>query len=208
MAPNIATTKISGYSVFKSFDICFQDTQPTKNTNSMLCKEPITDKSSSSSMQFSPATNLPRLPVGDFIPDEVYEMCDLTQRLPVGDFIPDEVYEMCDLTPAEMAAVEVLKKRDSRSKPSLVPCRGSQTIDKAGEYGRLCGGEHFKSSLEESLKYSLKWMSLKENEPEPPALEPKPPTLGPKPFVKQKPPITSPKPEAIEAASKEEAQYY
>lgn len=150
-----------------------KDKLPTKNKKSMLCKEPITDKSSSSSMQFSPATNLP--------------------RLPVGDFIPDEVYELCDLTPAELAGVEILKKRGPRPKPPVAPYRGSQTIDKAGEYGRL-REEHFKSSLEESLKCSLKWMSLKENEREPPALGPKPPALGPKPSVKQKPPITSPKP--------------
>ena len=145
-------------------------------------------------------------------------------RVPVEDFIPDEIYELCDLTPAELAAVEILKKRGSKRKPTVGPYRGpntierSQLIDKMGEYGRLRPGElsnQFKSSLESSLKCSMEWMSLKETEPKPPVLGPKPPslgpkprtleskprtlepkprTLGPKPAVKEKPPIKSPKP--------------
>lgn len=141
----------------------------------MLRKQPI---------QFSPAATLP--------------------RIPTEDFIPDEVYELCDLTPAELAAVEILKKRGPQPRPPTTPYRGPHTIDKAGEYGRLREGsdaEQFKSSLEQSLKCSLEWMSLKASEskrpelgPKPPALGPKPPPMGPKPSTKQKPPITSPKP--------------
>ena len=144
-------------------------------SKSLLTKQPIA--------HFSPPTALP--------------------RLPIDDFLPDDVYELCDLSPAELAAVELLKKRGPRPKPPISPYRGSHTrershsLDKAGEYGVLRPGElndQFKSSLESSLKCSLERMSLKEGESKPPPLGPKPPVLGPKPSVKEKPPITSPKP--------------
>ena len=119
-------------------------------------------------------------------------------RLPIDDFLPDEVYELCDLSPAELAAVDIFKKRGPRP-PPIGPYRGphttggtSHSIEKAGEYGVLRPGElnnQFKSSLESSLKSSLERMSLKEK---PPPLGPKP-TPGPKPSIKEKPPI-SPKP--------------
>lgn len=128
----------------------------------------------------------------------------ILSRLPVEDFMPDEVYEIC-ATPIELTAAESIKKRGPRPKPPTVPYRESHTTersnsidkDKAGEYGVLRPGElkdQFKSSLESSLKCSLKRMSLKESESKPPALGPKPPALGPKPSIKEKPPIKSPKP--------------
>ena len=173
------------YSIMKHthpfITICFQGKQPVES-KSLLTKQPIA--------HFSPPTTIP--------------------RLPVGDFLPDEVYELFDLSPAELAAVEILKKRGPRPKHPVSPYRESHTrershsLDKAGEYGVLRPGElndQFKSSLESSLKCSLEWMSLKEGEsksptlgPKPPVLGPKPPTLGPKPSVKEKPPIKSPKP--------------
>ena len=148
---------------------------------------------------------LTKQPIAHFSPSAILP------RVPTEDFIPEEVYELCDLTPVELAAVEILKKRGPRTttKVPIGPYRGSHTIershsiDKAGEYGVLRPGEmsnQFKSSLESSLKCSLEWMSLKDSEPKPvlgpkpPALGPKPPTLGPKPSVKEKPPIKSPKP--------------
>ena len=136
----------------------------------MLCKEPI---------KFSPPTTLP--------------------RLPVEDFLPDENYELCDVTPAEQVAIDIQKKHGPQPNRPLMPHR-SHTMDKAGDYGKLCEEAHFKSSLKESIKCSMRWMSLKESGqkppplgPKPPPLGPKPPTLGPKPSVKQKPAITSPK---------------
>ena len=136
----------------------------------MLCKEPI---------KFSSPATLP--------------------RLPVEDFLLDEKYELCDITPAELAAVEIMKKRSLHPNWPLMHYR-SHTMDKAEEYQRLQEG-HFKSSLEELNKCSLQWMSLKDSEQKPPPLGlkppplgPKPPTLGPKPSVKQKPAITPPKP--------------
>lgn len=126
-------------------------------------------------------------------------------RLPVGDFIPDEVYELCDLTPAELAAVAILKKRGPPPRPPSGPYRG-HAIDKSGDYGVLLHGDElsseFKATLESSLKSSLGLLSIKDR---PPALGPKPPALGPKPPVagsryqttgspRPKPPITSPKP--------------
>lgn len=143
----------------------------TEDKLSMLCKEPI---------KFSSPATLP--------------------RLPVEDFLPDENYELCDLTPAELAAVEIMKKRGPRPNRPLMPYR-SHAMDKAGEYGKLREEGHFKSSLEESIKCSLRRMSLKDSGqsppplgPKPPPLGPKPPTLGPKPSVRQKPAVTSPKP--------------
>ena len=142
-----------------------------EDKQSMLCKEPI---------KFSSPATLP--------------------RLPVEDFLPDENYELCDLTPAELAAVEIMKKRGPRPNRPLMPYR-SHTMDKAGEYGKLREEGHFKSSLEESIKCSLQWMSVKDSGqkppplgPKPPPLGPKPPTLGPKPSIRQKPAVTSPKP--------------
>ena len=132
-------------------------------------------------------------------------------RVPVEDFIPDEVYELCDLTPAEMAAVEILKKRGPKPKPTVGPYRGSHTIERShlinkmgGEYGVLRPGElndQFKSSLESSLKCSMEWMSLKETEPKPPpVLGPKPPSLGPKPpSFGPKPRTLEPKPRTLES---------
>ena len=139
----------------------------------------------SSVCQFSPAASLP--------------------RLPIEDFIPDEVYELCDLTPAEMAAVAILKKRGPPPKPPAA-YRGSHSTDSSGgDYGVLMsGGEitsEFKSSLESSLRNTLRRLSISEREPRPPALGPKPPPLGPKPpllgpkpAVRPKPPIKTPKP--------------
>ena len=148
--------------------ICFQG--PTEK-QSMLCKEPI---------KFSPATPLP--------------------RLPVEDFLPDENYELCDLTPVEHAAVNKLKNRGPRPNRPSMPYR-SHALDRSGDYGKLREEPQFKSSLEESIKCSMQWMSLNENGQKPPPLGPKPPPLGPKPpilgrkpSVKQKPAITSPKP--------------
>ena len=31
-------------------------------------------------------------------------------QLPIEDFIPDEIYELCDVTPAELAAAAILRK--------------------------------------------------------------------------------------------------
>ena len=141
-------------------------------------------QSTSSSLQFSPPATIP--------------------RVPTEDFMPYERYELCDLTPAELAAVELLKKRGPRPNPPVGPYKKSHTLDsRAGEYGVLRGDpndKYFKSSLESSLKASLEWLSLHDSEskppplgPKPPPLGPKPPTMGPKPSVKQKPAV-SPKP--------------
>ena len=82
---------------YKYVFVCFQSKKPTES-KSLLTKQPI-------AAQFSPPAPLP--------------------RLPLEDFLPDEAYELCDLTPAELAAIEILKKRGPRPKPPSVPYRGS-----------------------------------------------------------------------------------